>query len=317
MANHGQKDFSIITTADKDLGAFPQTVTPIPINYIEELAATYPPFVLTEASMQCTINHIAMDGGGGGMNNNFDGDRDKIFEAIETATHQLAQVNKQLEQLHILQQRARHLEEFIALGKILAGQAPGEEPHESSANTARTLPDAVSGERALDRKRTATDYARLALEDAKRPMRAAEMADYVQRLGLMKGQYVREVLRTAMRKHPDFERISEGLYALKAWPPELKSVPEQQTSSLFSPIMGKDEHAHLNLQQPLTACVVELLETARKSMSPVEIEVELARRGKSMGGDSVSSALSRLVRENRIKRPTTGQYAALSYENRA
>ena len=301
----------MIVTAVEQEQAFPRTVTPMPINYIEQFVALHPPFVLTVPSIQCTINDIVIDGRGGGMENNFDGDRDKIFEAIETATHQLAQVNKQLEQLHILQQRARHLEEFIALGKILAGQATGEEPHESPANTASTLPDAVSCEIALNRKRTAADYARLALEETKRPMRAPEMADYVQRLGLMKGQYVGEVLRTAMRKHPDFERISEGLYALKAWPPELKSVPEQQTSSLFSPIIGKDEHAHLNLQQPLTACIVELLETTRKSMSPVEIEAELTRRGKSIGGDSVSSALSRLVRENRIKRPTTGQYAAV------
>jgi hypothetical protein len=67
-----------------------------------------------------------------------------------------------------------------------------------------------------------------------------------------------------------------------------------------------------NPQQPLTVCIVELLETAKRQMSPVEIEAELVRRGRSTGGDSVSSALSRLVRENRIKRPTTGQYAAVT-----
>jgi hypothetical protein len=54
MANHGQGDRSIQVTADEEQAAFPQTVTPLPINYIEEFAFTYPPFILPMVSMQCT-----------------------------------------------------------------------------------------------------------------------------------------------------------------------------------------------------------------------------------------------------------------------
>jgi hypothetical protein len=54
MANHGQGDRSIRVTADEEQAAFPQTVTPLPINYIEEFAFTYPPFILPMVSMQCT-----------------------------------------------------------------------------------------------------------------------------------------------------------------------------------------------------------------------------------------------------------------------
>jgi hypothetical protein len=115
-----------------------------------------------------------------------------------------------------------------------------------------------------------------------------------------------------MRKHADFERIGQGLYALSVWPPEQKSVPEQLTASLFSQSIEKNSHANLKPRQPLTACIVELLETTKKQMSPIEIEAELRRRGIVIGGDSVSSALSRLVRENRIKRPTIGQYTAVT-----
>jgi hypothetical protein len=282
-----------------------------PTDLANDLPMPCQPIILTEALSQCTINDIDTDGMGVGMDNNFDGDHSKIFEALEAATHQLAQVNKRLEQLQLLQQRARQLEEFIALGKILTGQATGNEPHACPAQPAHILPETSNGDLAVPRKRTAADYARLALEEAQRPMRAAEMAEDLQRRGLMEGQYVREVLRTAMRKHADFERVSEGLYALKAWPSELKTRREQQTSSLFPPITEQDLNPPLNPQQPLTTCIVELLETTTRLMSPVEIEAELRRRGKPIGKDSLSSALSRLVGERRIQRPQIGKYKAM------
>jgi hypothetical protein len=299
-------------TTDEEQAAFPQTVTPLPINYIEEFAFTCPPFILTMASMQCTLNNIDVDGKGGCMENQFDGERNKYFEAIEAATNELVAINRRLEELHVLQQRARQLEDFIGRGKVLLGQAHDEKPPEPPSDTERILHDACINETPPRRQRTAVECARLALEAFKRPMRAQEMADYLEQRGLMQGQWTREVLRTAMRKHPDFERIDAGLYALTAWPPALKSVPEQQAPSLFSRSTEKNANGNLNLHQPLTTCIVELLETAKRPMSPGEIEKELRRCGKVIGGDSVSSALSRLVRENRIKRPTTGQYAAVT-----
>ena len=166
------------------------------------------------------------------MEHHVDGDRETILAAIEIATQQLVHVNTQLEQLQLLQQRARHLDAFIRLGHALLGDEQPPQLPESPQETARPHQEAFPHEPPSGRKRTAAEYARSTLEAFQRPMRAQEMAEYVQRLGLMQGQYVGEVLRTAMRKHPAFECISAGLYALKAWPPVLKAVPAPHTSSL-------------------------------------------------------------------------------------
>ena len=91
-------------------------------------------------------------------------------------------------------------------------------------------------------------------------MRAEEeMAEYLEGQGLMTGQYLREVLRTAMRKHSDFERVAEGVYALKAWPRKQKAVPEQGLTAFSPPTTEPNTNNHLNPPQPLTVCIVELL----------------------------------------------------------
>ena len=75
MADYEQANYSTITTSVEGQGAFPQTVTPMSINSLEEFAVTYPPFILTMAPMGCSpINNIDYDGEGVCMANQFDGE---------------------------------------------------------------------------------------------------------------------------------------------------------------------------------------------------------------------------------------------------
>jgi Flp pilus assembly CpaE family ATPase len=130
-----------------------------------------------------------------------------IVAAMASATQELAALTSQLEERTVLQQRARHLEAFIRVGTVLLGQG---------------------NEEAVPRKpRTAAQHARYVLETCQRPMRAKEIAEYLAQHGLMQGRWTAEVLRTAMRTHPeDFACLRTGLYALRAWPSTHKRVPE-------------------------------------------------------------------------------------------
>jgi lambda repressor-like predicted transcriptional regulator len=322
MANHGNEDHNPTSAAiEEDTNEIADVksqseqsrpATPFSVNVPEKYSVTYPPFSLTMTPCQYTIQDIVTGGNGEEMANSIDWDDATIVAAIETAESALAAVERQLAQLHALQQRARNLQDFIALGRALLGEGSAENTGDSRTETEHISPEASLKEAVPRQKRTAAEYAKLVLETVQRPMRAAEIADYLEQRNLMEGQYLREVLRTAMRKHRDFERVAAGVYALEAWPREQKAVPEQGLASLSPPTTEHDANGNLNLQQPLTACIVELLETTRRPMTPVEIEAELVRRGRSMGRDSVSSALSRLKGEGRIERPESGKYIAVT-----
>jgi hypothetical protein len=254
------------------------------------------------------------------MVNNEAHNRDLISAAIVGAADQQQYVESQIMQLQAqlqrLQQHATQLQSFISLGKALLGEETSLEtpvlPGETEASTT-----AYSSPGIFPRKLTISDHARQTLEEVQRPMRVTEMADYLVQRGLVKGQWPKEVLRTAMRKNPQiFERVAEGVYALKAWPPEQKCIlgdslsfpPSKETQQRMS------AKRNVNTQQPLPACIVELLEAAGKRMRPAEIEEELTRIGKRRSKEVVTSTLSTLVSQGRIKRPAPAQYVALSIE---
>jgi HB1, ASXL, restriction endonuclease HTH domain len=132
------------------------------------------------------------------------------LQGIETA---LGHLQRQAQQL---QQRATQLQEFMSIGRLLLGEDAA-----ALQVLAPILPRHVS------HKVTAANFAKQVLEEVGRPMRVQEIADYLTHRGLMRGKWTREVLRTAMRKHAEvFERVAEGVYVLKAWPSERKSVPD-------------------------------------------------------------------------------------------
>jgi hypothetical protein len=123
-----------------------------------------------------------------------------IVAAMASAATELAALTRQLAHVSVLQDRARHLEAFIRVGTVLLGEG-----RETAAPR---------------KKRTAVQHATRVLETFQRPMRAKEMAAYLAQHGCMQGRWTAEVLRTAMRTHPeDFACIGRGLYALRAWPP--------------------------------------------------------------------------------------------------
>jgi hypothetical protein len=146
-------------------------------------------------------------------------------------------------------------------------------------------------------------------------MRVMEIADYLMQRGLMRGKWTREVLRTGMRNKPEiFERIGEGIYALKSWPPEQKNIPGQMLSSLFPQGMRKDSSDKPNMQMTLLSRITELLEDTKRLMGPTEIGNELVRQGKATRKEvdsSLHSALSTLVKRGLINRPEQGRYLAL------
>src|SRR5262245_8618082 len=128
MTNHGWGDPNMIPMGVEDQAGFVQTVTPISICHIENCSNIFPPFLLTTGVIQRTIIDIEGDGTGGNMDERLSMEREIIFAAIESAANELADIMRQLEQLHALQQRARHLEDFIGSGKVLLGEGRNEKP---------------------------------------------------------------------------------------------------------------------------------------------------------------------------------------------
>jgi hypothetical protein len=152
--------------------------------------------------------------------------------AIETAVHDLAAINnaikKRVEKLQELQRRAQPLEAFVRAGRKVLGDDRDTQRPAPFSEQGKAPHEACIHEAATQGKRTATAYARLALEASQRPMRTQEMAAYLEKHGLMQGRWTSEVLRTAMRTHPEgFECIRTGLYALREWPSTQKCVPER------------------------------------------------------------------------------------------
>jgi HB1, ASXL, restriction endonuclease HTH domain len=258
-----------------------------------------------------------------------EGNYDKISAAIEGAADELQYVEKELgelqTQLQQLQQRAAQLQDFIGLGKLLLGkQEPSIQmvtPEESELTISTP---AFHG--TIPRRLSAGDYAKQVLEEVGRPMRAQEMANYLTQRGLMRGKWTREVLRTAMRKNQEiFERVAEGVYALKAWSPEQKSLIEHGMQSLFTETKGEDSeesqadaeppHNNPNTNKPFTIRVIELLEDSNSSMSPLEMRQEFARRGKHVTKEKICGVLSKLAKDRRIHRPEPGRYSSANFQD--
>src|SRR5262245_3137652 len=119
-----------------------------------------------------------------------------------------------------------------------------------------------------------------------------------------------------MRKTQEiFERIDEGVYALKAWSPEQKSLEQQQNASLFPPISPRMSPKPINIHQTLTGCLLDILETASGSMSPAEIRGQLRQSGRPVSKEAVTGALSRLAAEKRVDKPAPGRYVSMNHND--
>jgi hypothetical protein len=154
----------------------------------------------------------------------------KIADAIESASTELRDIQQQLEQFRRLEQRAKQLEDFIALGRILIGEV-------QTADTPVSLVQPNSPPRRFTktprRKRTVATCVRELLEEYQRPMRLMEITQELLDRKWVKGKWAREVIRTALNRGDEFERIVTGVYALKHWPDTLKRWPPAESFPLY------------------------------------------------------------------------------------
>jgi HB1, ASXL, restriction endonuclease HTH domain len=154
----------------------------------------------------------------------------KIADAIGAATAELHEIQQQLEQLRWLEQRAMQLEDFISLGQTLLGQAqnttiPVQPPKKDFAH--RKPPKTPRG------KQTAPTCARELLEEQQKPMRLQEITRELLTRKWVKGKWAREVIRNALNRGDDFERLAPGVYAMKHWPDILKRWPPTESLPLY------------------------------------------------------------------------------------
>jgi hypothetical protein len=154
----------------------------------------------------------------------------KIADAIGAASAELHDIQRQLEQVRRLEQRAKQLEDFISLGQILLGEAQNITiPIFPSNNdpAPRKFPKTQRG------KQTAPSYVRKFLEEQQKPMRLQEITRELLTRKWVKGKWAREVIRNALNRGDDFERLAPGVYAMKHWPDTLKRWPPVESFPLY------------------------------------------------------------------------------------
>jgi hypothetical protein len=161
----------------------------------------------------------------------------KIADAIESASTELRDIQQQLELFRRLEQRAKQLEDFIALGRLLIGEeqttkAP-ESPVKATPPPKRFGPGRGGFPKAPRGKRTVATCVRELLEEHRRPMRLMEITQELLDRKWVKGKWAREVIRTALNRGDEFERIVPGVYALKHWPETLKRWPPSDSFPLY------------------------------------------------------------------------------------
>jgi hypothetical protein len=154
----------------------------------------------------------------------------KIADAIESASTELRDIQQQLELFRRLEQRAKQLEDFIALGRVLIGEAESVEIAEfppKNEHQPRRFPKTPRG------KRTVATCIRELFEEYQRPMKLLEITQELLDRKWVKGKWAREVIRTALNRGDEFERIVTGVYALKHWPDTLKRWPPEESFPLY------------------------------------------------------------------------------------
>lgn len=168
-------------------------------------------------------------------------DQAKITEAIAAAANELHNVQRQLEQLRRLEHRAKQLEDFISAGRSLVGESIGvdvPEPQKEESAVRRHVPDHAGRN---PEKLTVSDRITALFEEKKRSLPLQEITQELLERKWVEGKWAREVIRTALKRGKDFERVTTGVYTFKPWPNALKrwppedSYPPHQTSMTGEP----------------------------------------------------------------------------------
>jgi hypothetical protein len=172
----------------------------------------------------------------------------KIAEAIDEAMSELSDVQERLtpllEQARRLEHRAQQLEAFISAGRIVVGEgSESETPTPQTPPTSNSLPRTTLSNRGAANRgnRTVGDCLKILLEERQRPMTLLEMTQELLTRKWIEGKWAREVIRNAVNRGKEFERIIPGVFALKHWPDTLKRWPQSE-AHVFQGFMGEEAH---------------------------------------------------------------------------
>jgi hypothetical protein len=228
-------------------------------------------------------------------------DSHKILEAVDEAAREISEIDAKLSRLQQtqqrLQQRASQLRNFVTLGKSLFGVEDITEasPIDVGMEEGMAAQDEISVQYEAHEDYTVADWARRLLEETGRPMRVPEIAKTLVERGWVKPKNAGEVIRTAMARREDFERIALGLYALKEWPPVLKRLSQK----LYHPTARRKRHI-LGQQQSLPKIARLTLNEAQKPLTFRQIIEMLEAQGKEVNKPSLLRGIYRCIEQGRL-----------------
>jgi hypothetical protein len=155
-----------------------------------------------------------------------------IKPAIEEAKQELQTV---MSDIGVLTARRKILEAFIASGEMLTAKGIRSEAHAEAAlrNRAQapmTQLPLVGGANGNGHQREMWENVAEAINQAGRPMTAGEIVAAMHQMGTpVGGNFQRENVRATLNRKKDvFERVEAGLFALKSWPPDRKTVKQAE-----------------------------------------------------------------------------------------
>lgn len=150
-----------------------------------------------------------------------------IHAALAVAQAELDTIEAQLAQMAALQDRAAKLRAFLASGTALLDV-------EEAPTQPRVLPGVQRSVQAeppvlsvpLSQHARLAQYGRQVLERVGQPMRVTIIARYAaQYLGAPSGARIERAFTGALLEDPAVEKLSLGVYALKAWDADQKAQP--------------------------------------------------------------------------------------------
>jgi hypothetical protein len=148
--------------------------------------------------------------------------------AIEAAKQELKTVRSSMS---VLAAREKHLEAFIADGELLApkrtrSEAHSEAPLRTRAQAPATQLPLVSAGNGNGHQAEVWQNVVEAINKTGHPMTARQIVEALQRMGTpIRGKFQTENVRAIVSRKSDvFERVGEGLVALRSWPANQKTI---------------------------------------------------------------------------------------------
>jgi hypothetical protein len=145
---------------------------------------------------------------------------------------------------------------------------------------------------------------------------------------------ITEIERLITEKDAERQRIEDDLAALRRilailrgtsitmqdvhveGPAALDAAGGQQGSADVAPSPGVEVPRRGPKQESLPNIVVQVLEKTERDMAPIDIDQAIRATGRTMHPNAVTSALSKLWKQGRIRKTGASRYAAIRSGNR-